>query len=218
MPEVPKPLAPVGARPYLHYMIQNWMDQGIDDLVFLLHHQAELIQRFLNSIRKEGELKGCRFRTLTESQPLGTGGAVAYAVQQLRLSGGVLVANADTWLGSGIREILGTPHPALAVVEVKNAERYGGVLIEEKKVVAFKEKHISSGAAWINAGLYHLHTDMFTDWDGLPLSLEQDVFPELAKSVQLNAVPLDTDFIDIGIPSDYHRFCCWIKAGKLGAL
>jgi len=30
----------------------------------------------------------------------------------------------------------------------------------------------------------------------------------------LRAIPLKTDFIDIGVPDDYHRFCRWIEAGR----
>jgi D-glycero-alpha-D-manno-heptose 1-phosphate guanylyltransferase len=218
VPEVPKPLAPVVGRPYLHYLIERWVEQGVTEFTFLLHHQGRSIKAFLESLQNGGRLRGCELRTLTEAQPLGTGGAVAYAVQQLRMKGSFLVANADTWLGSGIEQIVKTPAPAMAIVHVESSERYGNLLVRQNKVVAFEEKQNSFGPGWINAGLYQLHADLFREWNGLPFALERELFPKLASAGQLTAVPLQTDFIDIGIPKDYFRFCRWIESGKVGIL
>jgi D-glycero-alpha-D-manno-heptose 1-phosphate guanylyltransferase len=218
VPEVPKPLAPVIGLPFLHYLIERWVEQGITQFTFLLHHQASSIKAFLELQQNEGLLRDCVLRTLTESQPLGTGGAVAFAIQQLRMTGSFLCANADTWLGSGIDQLVKVPAPAMAIVQVDSSERYGSVLVQQNKVVAFEEKQNSSGPGWINAGLYHLHADLFDGWNGLPFALERELFPTLVDAGQLLAVPLVTDFIDIGIPKDYFRFCRWIESGKVGVL
>jgi NDP-sugar pyrophosphorylase family protein len=217
VPGVPKPLAPVLGRPYLHYVIEGWVQQGVESLTFLLHHQAELIEDYLESARRAGPLRHCRVRALTEPQPLGTGGAVAFGVREHRMTGSFLVANADTWLGSGIAQVAGAAAPALTVVEVGNSERYGRVHTENNRVTAFSEKQQSSGPGGINAGLYHLEADAFADWEGAPFSLERELFPVLVGARRLTAVPLQTDFIDIGIPEDYLRFCRWIESGKVGA-
>lgn len=216
--DVPKPLAPVAGRPYLHYLVEQWIAQGVTKLIFLLHHQADLIETFLASWQSEGFAKDVEIITLTEPEPMGTGGAVAFAVRQCRLQESFMVANADTWLGSGVAQIAETTAPAMAIVRVENSERYGSVRIENDKVLAFKEKQDSAGQGWINAGLYHLHADVFQAWDGKPFSLERELFPQLAADKQLHAVRLDTDFIDIGIPDDYFRFCRWIESGKAGVL
>lgn len=214
---VPKPLAPIGDRPFLSFLIESWIAQGVTQMTFLLHHQAELIEAFLARQQTEG-LQGCEVRTLREPQPLGTGGAVAYAVQQLRLSGPFLVTNADTWLGAGIAQTAAAAAPALASVAVDNTERYGRIQVKQDRVVAFEEKQDSSGPGSINAGLYHLHAELFQDWKGEPFSLERELFPKLVAAGQLRAVPLKTDFIDIGIPDDYYRFCRWIDSEKTGVL
>jgi len=216
--EFPKPLAPVVDRPCLHYLIENWVEQGVTMLTFLLHHQAELIDAFLSSQKGQGRLRDWELRTLTEPRPLGTGGAVAYAVRQFNLTGSFLVTNADTWLGSGIQQVFNTEPPAMALIQVENTERFGSVRVDQNKVVAVEEKQKLAGAGWINAGLYHLDAALFKDWKGLPFSLERELFPKLAATGHLRAVPLETEFIDIGIPEDYFRFCRWVEAGKVGAL
>ncbi|MFQ5787449.1 MAG: sugar phosphate nucleotidyltransferase [Thermodesulfobacteriota bacterium] len=214
VPVLPKPLAPVIDRPYLYYLVNNWIQQGVTRFSFLLHHQAGLIKTFLKSSIIENQLNHCHFRTLVEPEPLGTGGAVANAVQQYNLSGKILVTNADTWLGTGIKQVSAGLPPAVAVVRIEDQGRYGGVRINEDKIISFEEKPGNSGAAWINAGLYQLDCELFGNWKGQPFSLESEMFPQLAKEGRLKAVKLDTDFIDIGIPEDYLRFCRWIESGK----
>ena len=216
--DVPKPLAPVAGRPFLQYLIEGWVEQGVTQLTFLIHHQADLIEAFLELQKMEGRLKGCKLRTLSEPQPLGTGGAVAYAVRQLGLTGSFLVTNADTWLGSGVERVFAAAIPAIGVVRVENSERYGSVKLRENRVIAFEEKQDSAGPGWINAGLYHLHADLFRGWNFQPFSLERELFPKLVAAGLLEAVPLATEFIDIGIPDDYYRFGRWIDSEKSGVL
>jgi D-glycero-alpha-D-manno-heptose 1-phosphate guanylyltransferase len=216
--DVPKPLAPVDGRPYLGYQVENWVDQRVTQLAFLLHHKAETIEAFLETQKRQGQFRGCELLTLKESQPLGTGGAVAFAVQQFGLTGSFLVANADTWLGSGVQQVFDAEVPAMATIRVENSGRYGSVQIEKNKVVAFEEKQNGSGPGLINAGLYHLHANLFEGWDGQPFSLERQLFQKLVNEGQLKSVFLKTDFIDIGIPEDYFRLCRWIESGKKGVL
>ncbi len=216
--EVPKALAPVGAVPFLYLQIEHWIAQGLRSFVFLLHHQAELIFDFLKK-EQTGLLKDCEVQWLVEPTPMGTGGAVAYAVEQLHIPGDFLVTNADTWLGTGVKDVFQVDAPAMAVVELSDSGRYGRVRLDDKNyVTAFHEKSSNKGAGWINAGLCHLNAELFTDWNHLPFSLEQVSFPALAARGDLRAIALNTDFIDIGIPDDYFRFCRWIEADRKGPL
>ena len=82
----------------------------------------------------------------------------------------------------------------------------------------FAEKVESENSGWINAGLSLLHPEIFSSWDGKETSLEADYFPSLVKKNYLIALPLKDNFIDIGIPEDYHRFCKWIEQAQQGQL
>lgn len=215
---VPKPLAPVGGRPFIHYLLKQWVQAGIGEFIFLLHHQASLIQEYLHGEHQSGILRNCSIGNIVEDEPLGTGGAVAHAVKKQVLNGSFFVANADTWLGYGVEAVNDAGTPALAVVRVENTERYGSVDVDAGMVSAFREKEQSSGAGMINAGLYHLHAELFSAWQGNAFSLEQELFPRLAQEKRLKAVTINSDFIDIGVPEDYHRFCRWIESGRKGPL
>ena len=130
-------------------------------------------------------------------------------VERLCLTGDFLVTNVDTWLGTGFNEISKNIAPSMAVVQVKDASRYGRVQLDEQSnIILFHEKSSEIQAGWINAGLYYLDVQLFRDLNHAPpFSLEQTIFPRLAAANKLKAIALDTDFIDIGIPSDYQKFC-----------
>ena len=216
--DVPKPLAPVGTAPFLQYQVEHWVAQGVRSFVFLLHHQAEQIDQFINE-RREDLFAGCVVESITEPQPLDTGGAVAYAVRHLGLEGEFLVTNADTWLGSGVRELDRIGADSMIVVTQADASRYGQVQFDDAGFVrAFREKGDCAGAGWINAGMCALRAEHFTAWAGQRLSLEKDVFPRLIMEHRLRAVLIEADFIDIGVPEDYQRYCRWRQRGREGKL
>ena len=216
--DVPKPLAPVGTTPFLHYQVEHWISQGVRSFIFLLYYQANLIERFIDE-RREGLLAGCSVQSITDPQPLDTGGAVACAVRHFGLEGEFLVTNADTWLGSGARELGSVGADAMIVVRQADVSRYGQVEVDGTGFVhSFREKGETTGSGWINAGMCALRAEHFTAWNGYRLSLEKDVFPKLLAARQLRAVPLESDFIDIGVPEDYRRFCRWQERGREGNL
>lgn len=211
--DVPKALAPIGGVPFLHLQIACWLSQGLREFTFLLHHRADLIIAFLKA-NEAGLLKDCKVDWVIEPVPMDTGGAIANAVKKLDLQDEFLITNADTWLGGGISQMMQSSTPAVAVVNLADVSRYGQVYFDrDNRVSAFAEKTGQSTAGWINAGLCHLNAEFFNNWDGEPFSLERDLFSRLAQNNLLKAVPLQTDFIDIGIPADYYRFCRWVDTG-----
>lgn len=213
--DVPKPLAPVSGRPFLAHLIYNWKAQGIRNLYLLLHYEATQILTMMDAMTKCGEIDDMQVHTVIEDKPLGTGGAVANAIRKYGIEESFLVTNADTWISSGIRELANTSPCAIAVVKVPNAQRYGAVRFSAGTILDFSEKGDSVGAGWVNAGLYHLMPSIFEQYNqDIGFSLERDLFPTLVAGGDLIAVPLDTDFIDIGIPEDYFRFQKWIESEK----
>ena len=215
MSDVPKPLAPVCGKPFLMYLVENCISQGANDLIFLLHFEAQKIENMLLDMTSRGLLKGVLIRTLTEKAALGTGGAILNAVHNFEFENSFLVINADTWLGTGLRLMDESESPSLAAVKVKNCSRYGALLISDGRVNQFKEKDLSLKDGWINAGSYHLHPkDLLVGGYGTCFSLEEKVLPRLVDEQNLAVVPIETEFIDIGVPEDYFRFCDWIERGK----
>ena len=211
---MPKALAPVGSSPFLELQINNWLNQGITSFVFLLHHQADQIEKYLLSIKND-LLAGCELSIVIENTALDTGGAIANAVRELSLNEDFLVANADTWLEAGIAELGRSPGPTVAVLQVDDASRFGLVNFDDRGFVqSFVEKDQCQTMGWINAGLYRFNTDLFLAQDKAKFSIERDVLPLLAIDTKLIAAKIESNFIDIGVPNDYYRFCRWIESER----
>lgn len=213
--DVPKPLAPIGGTPFLVYLLSNYASQGAKEIVLLVHYEAEKIEKVVKTLSTDAGLEGVNIKILVEEKPLGTGGSILNAMQTLDLVEPVIVVNADTWLAHGMEILNGNVAPAITSVKVENNSRYGLLDFDNGRVTEFIEKGLDNGPGWINAGMYLLSRESFIGLEpGDVFSLENTVLPRLAASGELNIVLLDTEFIDIGIPEDYFRFCEWMKKRK----
>jgi D-glycero-alpha-D-manno-heptose 1-phosphate guanylyltransferase len=213
--DVPKPLAPVCGKPFLIYLLENLYSLGARDFVFLLHYEADAIKETIAEVITSSNLDGVKITSLVEDIPLGTGGSIMNAVKVLNITESFMVINADTWLGSGLKQLSLSSPNSIAAVNVEDCSRYGALVVIDGKIQRFLEKKSSCCSGLINAGLYHLSPDLFNQMLGdISFSLEADIFPSVVDRGMLSAIEINADFIDIGVPEDYLRFCRWIESGK----
>ena len=202
----PKILAPVGDSTFLAHLVRYYYSQGIRFMVFSLFYEAEQVKSAVREMQLPTDL---RVSFVVEPEPLGTGGAVKYAVESLRLSGAVLVCNGDTFLTADLSRLYGIGcDGVMGLVEVGDTGRYGRVDVDNIGMISkFVEKSSSSGRGLINAGVFKISCEVLQDIPARTFSMERDVFPKLAAEEKLFGVKLDGEFIDIGIPEDYRKFC-----------
>ena len=204
----PKPLAPIGEKPFLYFQIKSWKEQGFRSFVFLLHYQALQIVEYIKHEQRTSLLSDCEVQWIIEDKPLGTGGAVANAINFLKIEGQFIIVNADTWLESGLKRLVTSTSPTIALVSQENRGRYGQVVINsEYQVIHFKEKSNDNDSGLISTGCLKVHPEIFNLYFEKAISLEKEIIPELVDQGILSAIELKTRFIDIGIPEDYNRFC-----------
>jgi D-glycero-alpha-D-manno-heptose 1-phosphate guanylyltransferase len=209
VPDRPKCLAPVGKLSFLDYQLDQLFAAGVSEAVLSLGHLAEqVVDAIAHSPHRP------RLRWVREPYALGTGGAIAWAMDQCGLEE-AWVANGDTYLDgdvSGLRPALDLTRERVRMTLVNSAHRarFGGVEIQSGQVKAFVGKGLS-GAGWINAGLYRVARQAIPLPVGpLPtsaLSFESDVLPTLVREGHVSASISQARFIDIGVPEDYFRFC-----------
>ena len=213
--DVPKPLAPVSGKPFIVHLIERWVEQGVKEFVFLLHFESYLIEHVLRDISKTEYFRDIKINVIVEEKPLGTGGSVWHAIKTLGITESFLVVNADTWLSKGISEINNSLPNTIGAVEANDCSRYGALVVNDGIVQEFLEKSESVGEGLINAGMYHLSPSIFEDCpENSSFSLESKIFPNVIKNGILGVVEMDADFIDIGVPEDYLKFCRWMELGE----
>ena len=204
--DLPKPLAPLGGRPFLVRQLEWLTAQGVREAVLCAGYGADQMGRELG----DGTALGIRLSYSVEESPLGTGGALRRAAALL--DGPALVLNGDTlapcdpWALERRRWETGSIG-ALALFETAEAMSRGRVECDaEDRIAKFVEKDgTHRGPAWVNGGLYAFSPAL---WRLLPAgssSLELDVLPGLAASGSLRGVRFPGPFFDIGTPEEWER-------------
>ncbi len=203
--DVPKPMAIVGGRPFVEYILDRFVDQKVSKFILSVGYKADVIERHFGA-----NYRGVDICYVAESSPLGTGGAVRKAFSYCS-EDYVYVVNGDTYLdvdcASMERLVMRYGGPVLAVISVENAARYGVVVLDENgRIKAFKEKISGNEQGVINAGCYLLSREtVLNDFQMSVFSLENDVLPNMIATYPCYASMVDGRFIDIGIPEDYVR-------------
>ena len=203
--DLPKPLAPLGGRPFLVRQLEWLRGRGIESAVILAGYGAEQLREALG----DGSAVGVHLEYSIEDAPLGTGGALKLAAGFV--DGPVLVVNGDT-IGDGDPWKLERDRwehgavGAVALYRVADASARGRVEHASGRISRFVEKDTSyRGAAWVNGGQYAFAPEL---WDRLPAgtcSLERDVLPMLAEAGRLVGSECPGRFWDIGTPEDFER-------------
>ena len=187
---LPKILAPVGNRPFLDYFLLWLAANGATRVLLCLGHRADAVQEYL---ARSGSLP-VEVSVVVETMPLGTAGAVNFALPHLR-SDPVLILNGDSYvdaaLGDFLREHLRS-----------GALAYGRVEIDSHQHIAqFREKDgRAAGAGWISAGVYAISQRLLSQIAAFPTgSLERDVL-EVLPAGTIHAFRTTGQFLDIGTP------------------
>lgn len=211
--ETPKVLAPVNNRPFLAYLINHLRSQGLGESIWLsAGYLSEQVQVFAESVDTPAQ----RVRCIAEAEPLGTGGALRFAMNKAQISGPFIAMNGDTWFDAPLRTLAAESMVrapgewVVALTPMKHADRYGTVDFDpdSRKILQFHEKRpIGAEPEWINAGAYLAWTDTLNDPSLSEIfSLETSLFPKLHAQGQLFARPFaNSRFLDIGIPEDYAK-------------
>ena len=207
--DVPKCMAPVAGKPFLWYLLKDLNKyKEVTRVILSVGYLREFIFKWIEGVRREFSFA---IEYAIEEKPLGTGGGIKLALNQT-VTNNVIVLNGDTYFAVNLNELM-TVHlqnpsaVTLALKPMSNFDRYGRVIIDEsdKRILEFKEKeHCKEGL--VNGGVYVINK-LEPIFEGLPekFSFETTVLETQCRLGKLFGVVQNGYFIDIGIPSDYHR-------------
>ncbi len=123
----PKPMVPVGDRPFLDYLIEYLRAQGVSDVILSVSYRAEVVERHFGS----GAAHGVRIRYSKEPKPAGTAGALRYAAAIVQ-EATWLVMNGDSFVFVDLEAMLEFhkdvgAQATLALAQVPDSSRFGRV-------------------------------------------------------------------------------------------
>ena len=197
--ETPKPLLPVGGRPFLDWLIDEVRRHGIDDVLLLAGFRSERVVEALDGT--------AGVRMLVEPEPLGTGGALRFAADEL--DDRFFFLNGDSLFDINLWDLAAIAPDAeatLAIRPVDDVSRYGCVNLDGHRVLGFEERAAVTGPGLINGGV-GVFARRIVDRipAGVAVSIEGEVYPRMAVDAALCGKAYDAAFIDIGVPDDFDR-------------
>ncbi|MEE4544245.1 NDP-sugar synthase [Streptomyces sp. V4-01] len=219
----PKPMVPAAGVPFLTHQLARARAAGIEHIVLATSYLAEVFEPHFG----DGSALGLHLEYVTETEPLGTGGAIRNVAARLHSAPGdpVLVFNGDILTGLDIPALVATHRRtgadvSLHLTKVPDPRAFGLVPTDpDGRVTAFLEKPQTPEQIvtdQINAGAY-VFTRSAIDAipAGRPVSVERETFPGLlADGAHLQGMVDSTYWLDLGTPQAFVRGSADLVLGR----
>jgi len=201
--EVPKPMLPVGDKPLLELIIQNFVNQGFRKFDISVNYRREVIQNYFG----DGQRFNCEIGYVVEEKRMGTAGALSLLPE--RPSEPFLVMNADLLTSASFTTMVEhhKAHRALATVGAREYSievPFGVISCDGEELLQIVEKPVHRHL--VNAGIYVLSPEALDYLDPSVPTDMPDLFKRLMSDGQRASVfPLREYWLDIGAFSDLER-------------
>ena len=226
----PKQMLPIVDRPMIEHVVGKLAAEGVDDVVLSLGYRPDAF----GAAYPSGRCRGAGLRYVTESEPLGTAGAVLFAAREAAagngntsagdpFSGTFWALNGDVLTDVTLGDLLAlhrarNAEATILTVPAADASRFGMVEADAGgRVARFVEKPPAGGATsgWINAGIYVLEPSVLGRIPaGRPASMERETFPAVAADGGLYTLRSDAYWIDAGTPRSYLQANADLVSGR----
>lgn len=199
---LPKPMAMVNGKPFLHYLFVYLSKQKIKNVILSVGYKAFVIESYFGDKYLDVEITYVK-----ENEPLGTGGGIKKAFENVKDFAFVL--NGDTFFDidlSALKDFHFNTGAdiSLALKQMKNFDRYGTVQMDNERITKFEEKKFLEQGL-INGGVYFFDKKILEEVTIEKFSFETEVLEKSVAGKKLNGKIFDNYFIDIGIPQDFQK-------------
>jgi D-glycero-alpha-D-manno-heptose 1-phosphate guanylyltransferase len=203
--DVPKPMANVKGKPFLSYVIDYWMEQGVERFIISVGYKYNIIIDYFGY-----SYKGVDIDYSIEYSPLGTGGGLIKSIEKLKTYENFLLLNGDTFfqVDMGLFSTFHFNKKALisvALFKSKNIDRFKLLHINnESKIGKFR----SNFKSFVNGGVYIIDIKSIKNikFNIKKISFEKDILDQyIQKKLEIYGYFCKNRFIDIGVPEDYKR-------------
>ena len=202
----PKPLIPILDRTMIEHVVDILPEGMVDKVLIAAGYGIEQMRSHFSGLDLPYEIV-----IVEETEPLGTGGAIANCREHLG-EGTCCVINGDLLTSLRVDEMLSAHKEmgtlaSISLWEVEDPSRFGVADYESESTLIhrFQEKPPREEAYsnLINAGTYLLEPAVFDRMPEGAFSMERVVFPVLAEEGELSGFPFEGHFVDAGTPASY---------------
>lgn len=200
-----KDMLPLVDRPLLSYTFEHLARHGVQRSIISCGYLPDQIEAAFGD-----QHDGMALEYAVEDQPLGTGGAIGFAGRELESS--FFALNGDSLREADLGEMISFHRSTgakatILLTPVTDPSRYGLVrTAADGRVETFLEKPRPEeiDTDLINAGLYVLEPEVLDLVPpGRAVSIEREVFPQLAAEGAVFGLALPGYWLDVGTPESY---------------
>jgi histidinol-phosphate phosphatase family protein len=219
---MPKPLVDICGVPLLERQVGLLRRYGFREVLLLVNHGAEHINRFCSSKGNWGLQVDC----IDDGEPLGTAGATLAAYE--RLADEFLVVYGDTMLEVDLARFhvrhMRDQGAAATLLVHPNDHPQDSDLVEvdaEDRIIAFHPYPHDAARYYpnlVNAALYWVSKEALAPWrdERRMLDFGKDLFPAmLGRGMTLRAYASPEYIKDVGTPSRLDKVCTDLRSGKI---
>ena len=198
---LPKPLIPIGERPILEIIIDNFAEYGCTNFYLSVNYKANMIKSYFNEIEHRYKI-----HYIEEEKPLGTLGSLYFLKDKIKTT--FFLSNCDIIVKGDYCHILEThknnKNIATITASIKHYTIPYGIceIDEEGNLKNLKEKPEYEFLA--NTGMYIFEPDIFKFIDGTYCNATDILKKFMNKKEKIGTYP---------VPED-----CWLDIGQLEEL
>lgn len=209
----PKALIPIGDKPIIEIIIDEFRQYSVNNIYLTLNHKAEMIESYFNNLEKDYKVNFVR-----EKDYLGTIGSLKLLE---KIIGDIfIVSNCDVIVKANFKEVIRHHKEKKALLTVVSSIQYHKIpygVIKFKnggEVIDIEEK--PEYTFTINAGVYVMNKEVL-DFvpDGSCFHMNELIGALIKNNKKVITYPVnENDYIDIGQWDVYHKAVERIQFGR----
>jgi D-glycero-alpha-D-manno-heptose 1-phosphate guanylyltransferase len=202
--ELPKPMALVNNRPFLDYIFQYLINNGIYKVILSVFHKNEII---INHYRSS--YSRLKISYSVDNTELGTGGAIMSALSMVS-ENKIFIINGDTYFDVNLNNLL-SEHVnnnndiTFSVKHMMSFNRYGILETDSNgQVLSINDKQYCDYGK-IDGGIYLINNNIFESIEKQIRFSFNDYIKNNIGILKIGSLLCNELFIDIGTPEDYEK-------------
>lgn len=204
--ELPKPLIPVQGKPLMNHIFDLLLRHNIRDVLIGVGYLGHKIKDYY----KDGSQFGLKINYVEENQPLGSAGALHLARNQLTEPFYLIWSDILTDIDlDDFADFYHQRQPlvAMALSSVADPSCFGVAKLRGHKILEFVEKPTlgTEPSKLIHAGYNIIQPKMIDLIGEGEVSIEREVFPQVAKIGMLHGYPFEGQWFDTGTQEAYEE-------------
>ena len=194
---LPKPLIPIGDKPIIELIMDNFQKYGMEHFYVTLNHRSKMIKAYFEEFKTEYKIA-----YINEEEPLGTAGGLRYL--PAGIAGPLFVSNSDILIEEDYRKILAfhksNANALTIVASVKNDHIPYGVCEIENGGILRRIREKPNLSYLVNTGMYVLDAGVLASIPGGARYDMTELINDIkAKGSRIGVFPVsERSWVDIG--------------------